>query len=102
MKKVYFIDEANGINEETTEALMHHKDEVYSINEVSKAFNFDCKDDVEYLEIINYLPHYEVVNEIDEDEYSIEEIYIPLSSLKKQVNYLSEEEIRKRLEEKDK
>ena len=90
MKKIYFIDEKNGVNEETTEALMF-RNEVYSLEEIQEVFDFN-------LGLVWDLPHYQIVNEIDEDVARIEEIYLPLSSIQKIYNYLSEEEIRERLE----
>lgn len=90
MKKIYFIDEKNGVNEETTEILMF-RNEVYSLEEIQAVFDFN-------LGLVWDLPHYQIVNEIDEDVARIEEIYLPLSSIQKIYNYLSEEEIRERLE----
>lgn len=90
MKKIYFINEKNGVNEETTEALMF-RNEVYNLEEIQAVFDFN-------LGLVWDLPHYQIVNEIDEDVARIEEIYLPLSSIKKIYNYLSEEEIRERLE----
>ena len=86
MKKFYYVELSRGVKEEISEGEMISND-VYDLEEVRKKFDFNFS-------FARDLPHYELVNEIDEDVSKIEKIYLPLSSIQKIHNYLSEEEIK--------